>query len=392
MKILCVLLPHFPWRCEVRRKTGLTGRPAIVTRTDGSQKLVLDYSPELTGVQAEIPLQQALAKHGEVDLIQADMPYYRSVFNEILDLLETRSPLVEDFDLGQAYLGLDGMESIYPDEARLAASVKEVIPEQFAVQMGIADGKFPAYMAALSSLPGGYRTPGGDIRSFLQGLSCDVLPVSLKSKDKLHSFGINTLGQAASLPMGPLQAQFGPEGRSIWELSRGCDASPLYPRFMEENIEESLMLSSVTVSLEAILITAELLLSKVFSHDCLKGRGIRSLNLWTRGWDAGHWEHCIQFKEPAMDIRSILSRTRHFLESYPQPGPVERVGLKVTALGYRSGKQRSLFPEVRARDRLLDDIRQLDQRLGKPQVFKLKEVEPWSRIPERRYALVPLSQ
>jgi DNA polymerase-4 len=68
------------------------------------------------------------------------------------------------------------------------------------------------------------------------------------------------------------------------------------------------------------------------------------------------------------------------------------VGLKITGLGYRSGRQRSLFAEIRARDHLMDDIKQLEMRLGSPQVFKIKEVEPWSRIPERRYALTPLGR
>ena len=66
--------------------------------------------------------------------------------------------------------------------------------------------------------------------------------------------------------------------------------------------------------------------------------------------------------------------------------------MKITGLGHQIGKQRSLFTEVRAQDHLLDDIKQLELRLGSPQVFKIKEVEPWSRIPERRYALAPLSQ
>ena len=66
--------------------------------------------------------------------------------------------------------------------------------------------------------------------------------------------------------------------------------------------------------------------------------------------------------------------------------------MKITGLGYRRGRQKSLFSEVRARDHLLEDIKQLEFRLGSPQVFKIKEVEPWSRIPERRYALTPLSQ
>jgi DNA polymerase-4 len=392
MKLSCVLLSHFPWRCEVRKSPDLAGRPAIITYTASAQKLVLDHSPELAGLRPDMPLQQALSRQGVATIVQADIPYYWSIFNEILDLLETRSPLVEGFDLGQAYLGMDGMELIYQDDAALVKSVQEVIPETFTVQQGIADGKFPAYLMALRSPPGGYQTLRGDVRSFLQDLDCNVLPVSLKCKDKLHSFGIRTLGQVASLPVSPLQAQFGPEGQRLWELSRGYDATPLYPRYMEENIEESTVLPAVTVSLEVILITVESLLSRVFTGDLLKGRGIRNLILWTRGWSSEYWEHRIPYKEPAMDIRSVISRVKPLLESLAQPGPVEQVGIKITGLGYRSGRQKSLFSEIRARDRLIADIKQLDLRLGSPQVFKIKEVEPWSRIPERRYVLAPISQ
>ena len=86
MKILCVLLPHFPLRCEVRRHPEIKDGSAIVTYAVGSQKLVLDYSPELEGLQRDMPLQQALSRHGEAGLVQADMPYYWSVFNEISGL------------------------------------------------------------------------------------------------------------------------------------------------------------------------------------------------------------------------------------------------------------------------------------------------------------------
>jgi DNA polymerase-4 len=77
------------------------------------------------------------------------------------------------------------------------------------------------------------------------------------------------------------------------------------------------------------------------------------------------------------------------LENFPQPGPVEQAGIRVTRLGYPRGRQNSLFSEVRGRNNLIEDIRQLELRQGNPQVFKIKEVEPWSRIPERRYALIP---
>jgi DNA polymerase IV len=392
MKILCILLPHFPLRCEALRHPEVDGCPAIVTNSVGSQKLVLDYSPELPDLQHNMPLQQALSRHAEARLIQADVPYYWSIFNAVLDTLEEKSPLVESFDLGHVYLGMDGMQLIYPDDQALVKSVKEAVPTGFSSQMGIAQGKFLAYLAAMGSSSGDYRVLSGDIEAFLRDLPCDVLPVSIRSKDKLHDFGIATLGQIASLPGGPLQAQFGPEGRLIGELARGLDNTPLYPRFMEENIEESTVLSSVTVTLEAILITVEALLSRVFARDSLNGRGIRSITVWTRGWTSEYWEHGIQYKEPAMDIKSVVSRLKPFLENFPQPGPVEQVGIKVTGLGYRNGRQRSLFAEIRARDHLLEDIKQLELRMGSPQVFKMKEVEPWSRIPERRYVLTPLNR
>lgn len=391
MKFMCVLLPNFPLHCELRQRPDLTGHPIIIAYTIGSQKLVLDYSPEMNGLQRNLSVQQALSRYGEAKLIQADIPYYWSTFNKILNSLEKKSPLVEGVDLGQAYLDMQGLQMIYPDDNCLVRDIKEAIPECFKARIGIAPGKFPAFIAALYSPPGGYKILTEDTGDFLKDLPCEVLPISGKSKDKLHAFGIRTLGEIASLPVGPLQSQFGPEGRLISELAQGHDNTPLYPRFMEENIEESTLLSSVTVSIDAILINIEALLSRVFARDSLKGRGIRSLTLWTQSWNSEHWEHVIQFKEPAMEIKAIISRIKPFLENFPQPGPVERLGLKVTSLGYSSGRQRSLFSEVRAREHLMNDIRQLELRLGGHHIFKIKEMEPWSRIPERRYALVPVS-
>ena len=399
MRMLCVLLSHFPWRCEVRRHPAIKDRPAIVLQLKdaaGSQKLVLDFSPGLEGLQPDMSLQEALARHGEVELLLADVPYYWSVFNEILDMLESASggPLVEGTGLGYAYIGVDGLQLIYPDDNAIIDGIRGAIPEDFAPRMGIAENKFLAYLAARGSPPGGYQILSGAADSFLRDLSCDVLPVSVKSKGKLHDFGLATLGQVAALPPGPFQSQFGPEGRRIWELARGHDDTPLYPRFMEEVIEESATLPSVTVSLEAILAALESLLARLFAGNTLKGRGIRSLTMWTRSWNSEHWERNINFKEPAMDTRSTASRIKRVLENFPQPGPVEQVGIRLgrNGLGYPRGRQKSLFSEVRAKDHLMDDIQQLELKLGNPQVYRVKEVEPWSRMPERRYVLTPTNR
>jgi DNA polymerase-4/protein ImuB len=389
MRTLCVIVPHFPWRCEVLRLPALYGRSAIITYTPGSQKLVLDNSPELDGLQCDMPLQQALARHGGAELLPADIPYYRATFDQLLDALETISPLVEGAESGCAYLGIDGLQLIYPDDSAIIDAIQKVIPEVFSPQVGIAGNKFLSYLVACRCLPIGWRVFACDVEAFLQRLPCDVLPVSMRSKEKLRQFGLHTLGQVATLPQGPLLSQFGSEGQRIYELARGYDDTPLYPRMMEKSIEESATLPSVTVSLETILMALERLLGRVFSQISGAGLGIRSLAVWTRTWNAEQWERVIKFKELAMDGTKAITRIKRVMEDHPQPGPVEQVGIRVEGLGYPRGQQKSLFPEIRSKDHLREDIKQLELRLGNPQVYRVKEVEPWSRIPERRYMLMP---
>ena len=138
------------------------------------------------------------------------------------------------------------------------------------------------------------------------------------------------------------------------------------PALLKRTIEESTTLLSVTASLETILVTLESLLNRAFIRITPQGLGIRSLVLWTRAWNSEYWERTIRFKEPAMDVRSALSRIKQFLENYPQSGPVEQLGIKLTGLAHGVRRQRSIFAEIRAQDHLLDDIEQLELRLAGP--------------------------
>jgi nucleotidyltransferase/DNA polymerase involved in DNA repair len=100
----------------------------------------------------------------------------------------------------------------------------------------MAEGKFPAYLAASRSLPGSWYSLNGNLHNFLRDIPCGELPVSLKSKNKLAAFGLSTLGEITGLPRSALEAQFGPEGRIIHQLAAGYDPSPLVPRLPREII------------------------------------------------------------------------------------------------------------------------------------------------------------
>ena len=157
----------------------------------------------------------------------------------------------------------------------------------------------------------------------------------------------------------------------------------------EETFEESTTLVSITVSLDLIMMALDSLLSQAFIRLGQKRLGISRITLWTRSWISEHWEQEIRFKEPAMNPKAAISRIRQVVETLPQPGPVEQLGMKITGTGRPQGRQNSLITAVRAQEHLLDEIKQLEFRLGGPQLFQVKELEAWSRMPERRYTLAP---
>src|ERR1035437_9375650 len=116
MKIIGLVLPHFPFGCETSRNPQLKSHASVMVQESGSRKTVLDYSPELTTLRAGMELQEALSRHDEMMIIQADVPYYWARFNSILDAMELVSPVVEGTEIGLVYLGMDGMQLIYKDD------------------------------------------------------------------------------------------------------------------------------------------------------------------------------------------------------------------------------------------------------------------------------------
>ena len=354
--------------------------------------MVLDFTPDLTGTECGMNLQQALSINGEMKVLHDDLPGYWKIFDSILDNLEMCSPLVEGTELGIAYLGLAGLESVYRTSDALVNTVKRTIPPAFEVRLGIAEGKFVSRMSAVLSGPGEYKQiENSGAMLFLRDLSCDLLPISFKSRARLHDFGLHTMGAIVSIPSAQLQAQFGQEGQLIHDLACGLDDTPLYPRVYKELIEESAVLPSDTVSIEILMTALEAMLNSAFIKLNRKKFGISSIKICTRTWLGEHWEETVHFKEPAMNSKFSLYRIRQVMENTAQPGPVETIDITITGTRRFCSKQKSLIAIVRAQEHLLEEIKQLEFRLGGTGVFQVKEVEPWSRMPERRYALSPVN-
>lgn len=389
MKVACVLVPHLPTKVELGRHPNLRGRPIVITESAGSKERVLDSSPEARGVIAGMPLQEALSRCKNAVLLQGDMPHYRSVFDGVAGALGQRSPLVEKAELGCAYVGLDGLEAMYGSEARLITALLQAMPEAFDPRLGVATGKFPAYVAAVTSSGRATRVPD-DVAGFLRNFSVDVLPLSWENKARLHRFGLHCIGQLAALPVGAVQAQFGAEGKRAWELANGIDRSPLLPYQPEEVVSESLTFLAPAIMQHTILAALETLLARAFARPEVRGRYVRTATMEGRVLHHPPWTRRVAFKEAVNSKEKALFAIKSALETVTLPGPLEDMKLTLAGLTGESGMQISLFADIRQREQLRETMRQLEARLrGKPPIYQVKDIEPWSRIPERRQALVP---
>jgi len=128
---------------------------------------------------------------------------------------------------------------------------------------------------------------------------------------------------------------------------------------MKETIEESTSLLSVTTAVEAILASLNTCFPGLLSGSLSGGWASAALRYGPAAGVRSTGSINIRFKEPAMDTAATISRIKQVLESFPQPGPVEQLGIKITRMGCCSGKQKKLFPEVRGRDQLMEILNSL---------------------------------
>ena len=112
----------------------------VITESRGSRQIVLDSSPEATGVVAGMPLQEALSRCESATLLPADEPRCQAVFDRVIERLLQRSPLVEKAEAGCAYVGLDGLEAMYGGEARLVSSLLQAVPDDLNPRVGWRKG------------------------------------------------------------------------------------------------------------------------------------------------------------------------------------------------------------------------------------------------------------
>ena len=93
--LACLLINHLGVKAEVHRNPQLAGKPVIIVRSSGSRRVVMDASVEAVGVEPDMPLVEALSRCKAAVLVESDLVYYRSLFDQTLLAIEALGADVE---------------------------------------------------------------------------------------------------------------------------------------------------------------------------------------------------------------------------------------------------------------------------------------------------------
>jgi protein ImuB len=391
--VICVLLNRLALIAALGgHQRELLSEPVALGPEPGHEQRVGVVSPaaEAFGIVPGTRVGEALARCPALKLVPPDPEATRACWSGVIDRLERLGAAVESDEPGVAWFEADGLRRLYGGHLEgVLSAVRRVVPS--GARLGVAPVRFAAYAAALQ----GRRrkdpivSPGA-IRPFLAPLPVGLLRsrAGLEAlPEMLERLGIRTLGALAELSPSAVSERFGHPGLLALELALGHD-TPLEPRRPSEPVVERLSLPEAAsgMQLEHVL---ELVLARVLSRPERRGRSLRAVALSARFVEGGTWRTTVGLRRPTAELSRLLFAIAPRLADLP--APAESLGVEVEAFGPPAHDQAAIVedPAGVRRGRLREAVRHVRTTTGQDSLMRVLEVDPESRLPERRAVLAP---
>lgn len=394
MPVACLRIPWFALRIALLDQPRLDGQPLVLGNPQGGRPVVLDATPEAydAGVRAGMSLREARALCPNVVVLTPDPVRESAIIHDISNQLDQVSPLVEPdaTEQGCWYIDLTGLERHHGSFHDATRAILTCVNPLLQPRAGLAPARFTARVAAEIAKPGTIReVSASETTAFLSRAPITCLPLPADQVRQIARLGISTLGAFTSIPARKVAARFGPAGRHAWNLAAGQDTSAVIPPPRSESVREDLVMPAPTVSRDMLMVGLRQMVARAFGTPALRDRHVRqvTLNAILEG-DRRSWERHLILKEPCGPQRLIRALELR-LQDLEFDGPVESLSLVFSGLSQSIARQ-SVFGSMgpRATEPLTAAVHHLKHRYGESPIYHVVEVEPWSRIPERRHALL----
>lgn len=412
-KALCLWLPTFELRLELVRSSELDDTSSALLLPEGSGREAIWQVSERAweaGVRPGMTVSRAVGLCPSLALLEPDPDHYDSAMEEVLEALTGVSPVLEAAGRGRVFVGMDGLDRLHGGPRtqieRVFDALFEVLPRPLvaATRAGYAPGTFGAWVAAVAALPGRPTVVDEEgLPGFLARCPVTSLPVEEGMIRRLERLGAERLEDLRRIPESALVRSFGPDGRRARAWASGRRIDPVRSRHRPRPLRGVLDLPEPTGREEALHVSLKRLLERVLARPERRGRSVRKVRLGARLEGGGSWRVEAVLRRPSGQVEDLAFPLRSRMALSPPPRAVTGLVVELLEFGAPAFQEGFLSPEDDGRGRagrhdpllegqatpaLREAVRELRLRLGHAPLYRVVELDPWARIPERRYALM----
>lgn len=347
-KIIHIDMDAFYASVEQRDNPALKGKPVAV---GGSAKrgvvAAASYEARKYGVRSAMPSITAARKCPELIFVKPRFEQYKMVSNQIREIFETYTDLIEPLSLDEAYLDVTNDKKGIGSATLVAEAIRKEIFEttQLTASAGVSINKFLAKVASDINKPNGIKVIyPHEAQAFIEALKIEkFFGIGKVTAKKMHGLGIFTGADLKSRSELELIRYFGKSGRYYHKLVRGEDDRPVNPNRIRKSIGAERTFSEDINDLQLMMEKLEYVAEKVFKYCTLKDNFGRTLTVKIKTADFKLITRSKSFQSEIRDFNLMLETIRTLLfnnqEDFDQ---VRLLGVSVSNL---SKEQRLDFGE-----------------------------------------------
>ncbi|MBQ1841891.1 MAG: DNA polymerase IV [Bacteroidales bacterium] len=328
--------------------------PSVVSGDPSDRRSIITAASipaKKLGIKTAQPVSMALRVCPSLVIVGGDWAWYKECSEGFISICRSYSPVLQQFSIDECFIDMS-FRCKADNAVEVATKLKDEIKSKlgFTVNVGIGSNKLLAKMASDFEKPDKVHTLWeNEVEEKMWPLGVrDLLWVGKKTEERLTSYGINTIGQLASLGIGSLTRLVGQKfAHQLHENANGRDNSPVET----ETAEAKSYSAERTFSKD--LVEAKDIDKALFNVACIVAHRIRrdnfrasTVSMFVKYNDFTVAQKQCQTEQPTDVTAVILNEARRMLsEVWDGKTPIRQVGLGVSKLTHESAVQMSLFED-----------------------------------------------
>ena len=328
--------------------------PSVVSGDPSDRRSIITAASipaKKLGIKTAQPVSMAFRVCPNLVIVGGDWAWYKECSEGFISICRSYSPVLQQFSIDECFIDMS-FRCKADNAVEVATKLKDEIKSKlgFTVNVGIGSNKLLAKMASDFEKPDKVHTLWeNEVEEKMWPLGVrDLLWVGKKTEERLTSYGINTIGQLASLGIGSLTRLVGQKfAHQLHENANGRDDSPVET----ETAEAKSYSAERTFSKD--LVEAKDIDKALFNVACIVAHRIRrdnfrasTVSMFVKYNDFTVAQKQCQTEQPTDVTAVILNEARRMLsEVWDGKTPIRQVGLGVSKLTHESAVQMSLFED-----------------------------------------------